>query len=515
MKNAFSIFIIGLFFSAYYVGLGYYEYSLGFKYLEPLFMSDRLQLLFTNDIKTLELFYFTYPVISQLITIPAGLIDPLLAPMITSGITVGFFAAYIVVILFKQKLPIVSVIITLYFLCSPVIISVATSGTSLYLYLILYYFFFHFLFRYTRDFTTYNFVILSLCLTLFVFLNYSFLWMVVFMLPLIFLFSLFNSPGIQKSYLGIFTELTQSRVTARELVGSSLSTVLVIVFTPLVSLLFFLTINYWFTGDFMFFSTTKTASWDQHPFLDFVFYNTSENFIDLGTSWDYLSISILALSPVFLTAFLIGRKKLLFQLIMLLVPVWILYSKNSNSAVLLSLSDFLIITAAGIAAFIHFFHTSLLPVFSKSKVLHLITFILLLINLGGEYFYFTHTYTNQEQNMLAFLKQEKPLNSDATADMADFINKNLPKDATILTDNTLFYPTIALSRDHVKYVDQFDPNYYNALQAPQVHADYILILNNSKQRDQKDGVKYVVDQTDIELQTQYTNTLFSLIQIKK
>ena len=210
MKNAFSIFIIGLFFSAYYVGLGYYEYSLGFKYLEPLFMSDRLQLLFTNDIKTLELFYFTYPVISQLITIPAGLIDPLLAPMITSGITVGFFAAYIVVILFKQKLPIVSVIITMYFLCSPVIISVATSGTSLYLYLILYYFFFHFLFRYTRDYTTYNFVILSLCLTLFVFLNYSFLWMVVFMLPLIFLFSLFNSPGIQKSYLGIFTELTQS-----------------------------------------------------------------------------------------------------------------------------------------------------------------------------------------------------------------------------------------------------------------------------------------------------------------
>ena len=117
--------------------------------------------------------------------------------------------------------------------------------------------------------------------------------------------------------------------------------------------------------------------------------------------------------------------------------------------------------------------------------------------------------------MLAFLKQEKPLNSDATADMADFINKNLPKDATILTDNTLFYPTIALSRDQVKYVDQFDPNYYNALQAPQVHADYILILNNSEQRDQKDGVKYVVDQTDIELQTQYTNTLFSLIQIKK
>ncbi|MFD2825312.1 hypothetical protein ACFSYG_02415 [Leeuwenhoekiella polynyae] len=478
MKKIYSVLLIGLLISAYYIGMGFYQQSLGFTFLEPLFLSDRLQLLFTSDVKTLELFYFTYPALTQLLNIPASLINPLWAPLITSGLIMGFFAAHIIVELFQQRMKTVSVLVSIYFLTSPVILSIAISGTSLYLFLILYYVFFNFLFRYTRDYTSYNFVMISLSLTLFALLDYTFLWILIFIVPIIFLFSLFNFTDIQKSYIGIFKELTQNRFSARELLNKSLSTLLVILFTPLMGFGFFLIINYWFTGDFMFFADAKTTSWNNQPELSFVFYQLDPDDLLIFDSWKYTITSSFLLSAPFMLSFLVGRKKLLFQLILFLVPVWIIYKLNSNPLQRLPLEDLTIINAAGIAGFIHLLQTPMIQFFRSNRVVYLTSFALLCLCLTSEYYYLENSENPREQNMLSFLKQEAPLNTEDVTETAQYIKENIPQGSKILTDNSLTYPVSALTRKEVQYVDQFDNDFYMALQVPVVHADYILIIND-------------------------------------
>ncbi|MCC4214426.1 hypothetical protein [Leeuwenhoekiella parthenopeia] len=511
MKRIVTVFFIGILISAYYIGVGFYQQFLGFQFLEPLFLTDRLQLLFTNDVKTLELFYFTYPSLTHLINIPAAFINPLWAPLITSGIVVGFFAAHIIVELFSKQLKTVSVLVTIYFLTSPVILSIAISGTYLYLFLILYYLFFNFLFRYTRDYTSYNFVMISLCLTLFVLLDYTFLWIIIFIIPVIFLFSLFNFKGYEKSYIGIFEELTQNRVSARELLNKSLSTLLVILFTPVISFVLFLIINFWFTGDFMFFADAKTTMWNSQPELSSIFYQREHKDSLFFDGWKYSVTCCFLLSAPFLLSFLIGRKKLLFQIILFLVPIWLLYKMNSNPLESLPLEDLLIITAAGIAGFIHLFQTPLIHVFRSNKLVYLISFALLCLCLISEYYYFDFSKNPRDENMLSFLKQEVPFNTIAVNETVHYIQENIPRGSKILTDNSLTYPVSALTRNAVHYIDQFDTNYYLVLQNPSIQADYVLIVN-TRYYDTQKGLKNKVNGDIASLPLIYQNEVFSILK---
>ncbi|WP_405199212.1 hypothetical protein [Christiangramia sp. LLG6405-1] len=481
--------------------------------MESLFISDKLQLLLSSNIKTLELFYFTYPIISQIASLPAAIINPVLAPIITSGIALAFMAAFVVVRFYDLKLRTLSAVTSFYFLTSPVAIGIATSGTSLYLYLIFYFIFFYLLFRYLRDFTTYNFVLLSICLTLFVFLDASFLWIIVFMIPIILFFSLYNTRYKSMSYVGIFSELTQNTFERKELIGRSLSTVLVIVFTPIMSLLFYLIINYWFTGDILFFTRTGTTQWNQHEFLQKVFYQ-----FDLATitqlNQTYFPLAILFMSPLFLFVMFHGRRKILFQSIVALVPIWLLFSKNTDYSNLLSLSTLLIITAAGIAGFLHLFQTKLFHKFISVKFFNLRCILILGVSIAGEFAYLHHTQNPIEQNMLAFYIQKEPINIKSSDQLASFILKNIPEDARILADNTVFFPSMALIRAQHTFLDQFQEGFYEALQAPNLYADYIIVSKKETQAYPKDKLKPVIENLRLNADLKYSNEHFRLLKIK-
>ncbi|PKD22029.1 hypothetical protein APR40_06575 [Salegentibacter salarius] len=486
--------------------MGVYNAKLGSRHYESLFISDKLQLLFKNEDKTLELFYFIYPNLAQLFAIPAALINIERAPVITSALFMAFFAAYLVVKLFQLELKYASVLVSLYFLCSPMMLSAATSGSSLYLYLIFYFLFFHLIFRYIRYFTTYNFVLLSLCLTLFVFLNYKFLWILVFMIPLVFLLSLFKSSGIDKSYLGIFSQITQNLTATKELLQRSLSTFLIILFTPVMSLLCYFLINFWFTGDSFFFERSEITQWDQSQFFTLG---------TVDTSITYLLKLCLYLSPLFIAASIIGRKKLLFQLTLLLVPLWVMYSKNTASGTQLFLPVLLIITASGIAAFIHLFQTPLLPRFKRSRILYSLTTIVFILTVLGEGLYFKNTHHSQETQMLTFLDFEQPLYDTPAKNMADFVNNNLGDKPVILSDNKLVYPVMSLSRKNTIYLDQFKADYYKALQAPGRYADYLLVSKAQQSFFVEDQLTRIIEDKMASYYLVYSNSNYQLFKISR
>lgn len=515
MKHFLKNSLISICFSFYFITLGLYQVSLGFQYLEPFFISDKLQLLFSNDNKTLEIFYFTYPVISQVTSLPAALIDPVNAPVITSAIGISIFATYIVVKLYNLNYKFLSIIATIYFLSSPLIISLATSGTSLYLFLILYYMIFHFIFRYLREFTVYNFVFLSLAFTIFIFLDYSFIWITVFMIPLILLFGIFLYQENDRSYLGIFKLQTQRKDSSNELVGRSFSSIIVIIFTPIMGLLLYFVLNYWFTGDFYFFDNSYTTKWDKHELLNLHFFGdtTINSLTDIHENNSLLSI--LYLSPIFLSAYLIGRKKILFQLTMLLAPIWLLFLNTHYYYGSTYLKDLLILLAAGVAGHIHLFQTSLSSNFLRSRMLNLSIIVLFILSMIGEYYHFDKSINNNQQNMIAFYKQEDPINLGTYEDMTAYIKENVPDRSKILTDNSIFYPVTATTRSTINYIDQFEATFSSALQAPAVFTDYILATNPEVAIHKKDKLSLVIEDNAGMLRLIYKNKHYSLYKINE
>ncbi|NEV94531.1 hypothetical protein G3567_10295 [Psychroflexus sp. YR1-1] len=505
MRASFSIGIVGLIYSVYYIGLSHYVIAQGYWHLEAYFISDKLQLLFTNDEKTLELFFFIYPLIAQVLAMPASILGTLNAPVITSGISMAFLASYLVVKTFNLHLRFASVLISIYFLCSPLVVYLSTSGSSLYLYFILYFLFFHLIFRYLRQFTIYNFVLLGLCLGLFVFLDYSFLWIMLFMMPLILLISLFNYSGIDKTYIGVFSQISQEYTSAKELLARSFSTFLVIIFIPLTSLIFYLFFNYWFTGNLMFFDQSDTHQWNQSRIF-------TSDFMD--NSMGYLLRMGLCLSPLFLAASFLGRKRLLFQMTLLLVPIWLIYLKNSNPGEPLFLPVLIIITASGMAAMVHLFQTQLLPLFKKSKALHMVTTLVFLITILGEFYYFKNTEHSQEARLFSFSESDDVQRISAHEDMANYISSEIKEDEVILADNKIFYPTMALTRKSTEYIDQFSKDYENALQAPKLYADFILLSNADIGYYRNDQMKPLIEKNKLVLYPVYTNSEFRLLKLK-
>lgn len=500
-------------FSFYFIVLGLYQISLGFQYLEPSFISDKLQLLLNNEDKTIEIFYFTYPVISQILSLPAALIDPINAPVITSAITISIFATYIVVKLFKLNYKFLSIIATIYFLTSPMIISLATSGTSLYLFFILYYFVFHYMFRYFREFTVYNFVFLSLTLTIFIFLDYTFIWITVFMIPVIFMIGIFSYQDTDTSFIGVFKLKIQKKDSSKELIGRFLSSIIVIVFTPITALLIYFILNYWFTGDPQFFNNSFTSQWDKHQSVSFNFYDNSivNYFMNIN---NYNSIlSILYLSPIFLSAYFIGRKKVLFQFTMLLVPVWLLFLNNHYHHTYTYLKDLLILSAAGLAGYIHLFQTDIYSNILKRKLFNLSIIFIFILSMIGEYQYFDKSINNDQKNMIAFYKQEDPIDSGTYKDIIKFIRENVSRDSKILTDNSIFYPVTAITRSSIDYIDQFKESFPSALQAPELFVDYVLATNPNLAIHNKDNLKAVVENNEDNLILVHKNKHYSLYKI--
>lgn len=510
-KRVVILVLVAICYSIYYLSIGIFGLKMGYFNYEQLFISDKLQLLFSSDTNTLEVFYFTYPVLGQVMAIPAGLIDPIIAPIITSSLFTGFLAAYLVTKLISLDLKFFACITSAYFIFSPVMIFVAMSGMTLYLFLILYFLFFHYVFKYSRDLTTYNFVIISICLSAFVFLDFSFLWIIVFMIPLVFLFSIYSDPHLKPNFIAIFNQITLRNDKVKELIGRFLSSLLVIIFTPLISLLFYLLINYWFTGQWFYFKNLSTSQWDQKGFLNYTF---SNSLIKESFTIKYVLKTLFYLSSFFLTALWLGRRRLLFTYSLIMVVLWIIFNKNYDGTQFFSLNTLLILTASGIAGILHLFQTSLIDSLKNKTLTSILISTVFVLTLTGEVFYFKSTRSALENNMVDFVFK-KNANEEMTAflDMADFIKTNLNKTDIILTDNSIFYPVTAMTRTNISYLDQYNESYYSAIQFPKKFANYILVSNLETEYYTKDQMTAVKLQRESLWYKVYSNDFFTIYKL--
>ena len=111
------------------------------------------------------------------------------------------------------------------------------------------------------------------------------------------------------------------------------------------------------------------------------------------------------------------------------------------------------------------------------------------------------------------LQQKLDDEMNAFMDMAGYIKENTRQDEAILADNAIFYPTMAVTRDDVQYVDQFTDVYYSALQSPMLYAHYLLVSNPNSIYQDRDQMRAVFLQKSASLKILYTNDFFSLYKL--
>lgn len=504
MKQWKSFLFIAFVYSIFYMLVGVYQMSLGIRYYEALFISDKMLLLLGNNHKTLELINLIYPLLTHLLAIPPAFIDSLRAPLFTSSIGIALFASYVIVKLHSRRLKFASGISSIYFLCSPMLLFAATSGTSFYLYLVLFFIFFHFIFRYSRQFTVYNLIMLSLCISAFIFLDYQILWIFIFTIPLFALLSLFNHSPEDLSYVGVYSLVTQSRTNRRYYLVRFFSSLTVVYFLPTATLVLYFIINLWLTGNHVFFEISETSQWNLSQF-----YN--------ATDTNTLGLKLLEyaayLSPLFLILLLTARRRIIVLSALVIVPLWVVYSCRVYTGQQLFLTTLVLLPSAGIACYIHLCQTKLLSRFRKSPTASLLTFIIFSLMIVGEYYYFQNTENPEEQNMLSLLKVNPVKTKIPAEDMATYISTHLTNEDRILADNKIFYPTMALSRKSVLYIDQFTEDFILAIQFPEFYADYLLVSKASTVYHPKDLLVPVLKNPNFKIKQVYTNLSFRLYKI--
>lgn len=518
MKKWALFLLLTILFSFYYLSLAFVLIESGYTNLEQLFISDKLQLLLQTDQSNLEIFFFTFPVIPQILALPLSFYNTISAPILTSVILASCLMSYIVVKLFRLNFIFLAILIALYFLISPTIIYITTSGNGLYVKFITLFLIFHFLFKYIREFTIYNLVIVSVSFSILVFTDDNFLWLIIFIIPLIFFLSIINALGINKSIVGAYSQVIQNRSQKRKLFGRFFSLLLVLFFTPVTSFILFLLINKWYTGSFFYYQDAAGFSWNSANILALKLFNTNVNHVNFSFSKLYALRQSFLLSPLLIVMFFLGRRRFLFQYIIISILLLLVLLFGYLVGDLFSLNYLIIIHAVSLAVILHLLQTSLGKIYKANSWYVLVVISLFSISLLGEVYYFQLTNNFSEQKFYTHVvKQNNDKNMKSFKELAGFIQNNVEPNATILASNVIFYPSMAYTRSHVDYIDEFSPMFYSAIQKPDAYVNYVLTTKKASvfYKDNKLRQSLFNDKiSHHKLYKVYTNNDFVLFKIK-
>ncbi len=468
------------FFIIWFVYLAFYSFVTmviredGYLNFEPLFITSHINTLFDSG-ELVKNFFLSYPLLTNVLSYPFSVFSTVDAPFFASIFYTSLFTTMVVTIVGKEKNKVIKVLLFLYFLFSPITFYTATSGTSLYAFYILYFLIFYYLFNYIKKFTTYHITILSIILSIAIFLDYRILWILLLLVFHVFIFSIYGVKGLLSSNVIIkYIKITQHKSLRRKFRGRLGSMIFIIGFFPISSLLLYLFINYLMGDDSLYFYNSLETRWNGNSFLSLI---DSESITGLKNKavndFSFLSIVVFIL-PIYLFELVSHYKRGLKVFILLIVPVLLYVLVRSSQIDYLGLFYYVIIIAAGIASIA----TSSLKHF-KSKLIGYFSYALLfIISIYGEYLYLEKSsYTSEQVFFNSVVEKEQ---NNVLLDYrkgARFLALNTPKNSVVLCDNSIMYPIVAYDEKNNYFISNASVNYEKAFYNPKKYCDYLIISN--------------------------------------
>jgi len=445
----------------------------GYLNFEPLFITNHINTLFDKG-ELVKNFFLSYPLLTNILSYPFSIFSTEDAPFFASIFYTSLFTTSLVTVLGKEKHRAIKILLFLYFLFSPIIFYAATSGTSLYAFYILYFFIFYYLFNYIKKFTTYHITILSILLSLSIFLDYRILWILILLFFYAFVFSIYGVKGLSSNFVIKYLKITQHSSLRRKFRGHLSSMIFIIGFFPIASLLLYLFINYLMGDDSFYFYNSLESKWNGNSFLSLLDYNTVTGLNNKAINdFSFLNI-VLFLTPIYIFELVKNYNKGLKIFITLLVPL-VLYVLVRDSIIdYMSLNYYVIIIAAGIASI-----STTSDKYFKLKKINIIGYaFIFILSIYGEYLYLEKSsFTSEQVFYKSVVKKEHNKVLQQYKNGGHFLAFNTPKNSVVLCDKSIMYPIIAYNKKNNLFLSNTSAEYIKALHNPKKFCDYIVISN--------------------------------------
>lgn len=464
----------------------------GYLNFEPSYITKHLNTLFHNG-ELVKNFFLSYPLLTNLLAYPFAVISTIDAPFLASIFYSSLFYTIVVTKVGNYKGNIFKLLIFLYFLCSPVSIYIATSGTSVYAFFILYFYIFYHLFNYIKKFTTYHLTILSIVLSTAVFLNFKILWILLLLFFYVFVFTIYKIKGLSYSNVIIkYIKISQHKSLRRKFRGHFFSIIFIIGFLPVSGLLLYLLINYLMGNDFFYFYTNLESKWNANKMFNSI---NSTSIVTLKNRAvnDYSFVKIIVyLIPLFLFEIISHYKHALKIFILLIVPLILFIFLKDRTLDYMSLSYYAILIAAAIASFTTNKNNALRP----KTIAYVAYSVVFVAGILGEYYYLKQSsYTSEQVYFSSITNNTHDKILQQYKDGGRYLLLNTPKNSKVLCDNSLFYTVIAFNEKNNYFVPNASNAYNVAVSNPKDNVDFIVVSN-------KNSKNYLYDKVDMKLNRQ-------------
>lgn len=466
--------------------LAWLTHRTGFEHSEALFYSEKVRLLFETRENTLIILGTTFPAVAFLLSLIFSPLGYLYAP-IAASICMGVLLFFVVCRDFNKhsKVP-TSIWLPLVlgtFLLHPGLIFSATSGRSVAVSLLCFYMVFRSIFRYYESQTTFYLSMASLFLSMLVFCNFSYIWLLISFFPFIVLVALEGvkvykeQPPISQYY-----ESVNNRSLRRKLGNRTASIYLIIFMLPLGAIYLFRTLNEAHAGSPDYFLNSQYANWrvTGSVMIDKLLGSDKSNDEEIVKGSNVLKQTqivfqfyILLLTPVLIAAFYFFKGKL-YELFTILAPFLLIGVLLIGARYYFSIEYYLMFLVLGLITISYYVRRETSYVFKRNVIL-----IAGLLNIATGAFYFIKTNDPQERKFFAALTKYEKWNGEKVksedAQVAVFIEDITDKNNKILIDDAAAYEILAHIKTFEGLVLPQQPSFVTVIENPALVVRYMCI----------------------------------------
>ncbi|KLT65648.1 hypothetical protein [Pedobacter sp. BMA] len=479
IQSKYRLYPISFLLFGYYLTLAYLLFYKGIYSNEGLFFAEKSILFRGGNVDKITLVGLTFPQLSFLSTWLFSIFDIAFAPYITSaaGTSVLFFVIANSIETHQHRHWLFAGII-MTFLFHPAFLFIAVSGKSDYMTLIFFYLFISAFYKYFKYNTSYHISVASIYFTMLVFSNFKFIWLALFILPVIFIAALQSMQIAKTDPLERIAFAFNSLSIRRKLTNKTIAVYLIVFALPLTGVFVFRLLNQVYTGDPNYFLDSPYAN-----YLAIV--NQTENFNSFNPvehtfffpEMSFLTtVRILLYAPMILLCLSIFKSNMRNTFIVFAMFLFMEFLKIKYPDVFLQVGFYAAFICMCWGIILNARHLENLRFTGQFYLA--VTFLQLI----SGYLMMKNSNIPEERNYVAqFAKMVSQPNAIVADEDKLFAEKiaQIPEMDKILTDDATSYRIIALSRSAKQFLVPSQKTFLAALEVPKKHVEYILIPSDA------------------------------------
>jgi len=459
---------------AYYLFIAYNVFKNGVFSNEGLFYVEKAVLMSNKDLDKLKLVGLVFPQIPFICTWLFSIFSVVFAPFITSAMGTAILF-YIIVSSIKEH-PFRNWLfmgILLTFAFHPGFLFVAVSGKSIYMMLIFFYLFISSFFRYFKSNTSYHISLASIYFTLLVFCKYKFIWLVLFILPVIFISALQSMQIGQSYFLDRIAFALNTISIRRKLVNKTIAIYLITFALPITIIFIYKILNQMYTGDPNYFLDSPYSNYT-------AIINQTENFegftrnrinVFLPEVSFLTSIRVMVYAPLLLLCIALFRSTLRNMFMVFALFFFVEFLKIKYKGVYIPIEYYIGFICLCWAIILNSSQSRFIR-YTKQLYLGIIIF-----QMVTGYLMMAGSHLPEERKYAMALRHLISPNEQAADEdliISDYIRK-LPPKVSVLADDATAYRIIALTGSAKKFLVPAQSRFLAAIEQPEVQVQYILL----------------------------------------